>query len=128
MYQKRAAILGLVIMASVGSPKASASDCDDLIARHMIGEAMLAAQFVALAENGGMAPSEINAALKNISENSAFRSSGSPTQPGTHTLQTPALILRLAPTPRINPSVTISGSARWSAESRNSGAQKARNR
>ena len=29
---------------------------------------MLAAQFVALAENGGMAPSEINAALKNISE------------------------------------------------------------
>jgi len=34
----------------------------------MIGEAMLAAQFVALAENGGMAPSEINAALKNISE------------------------------------------------------------
>jgi hypothetical protein len=103
MYQKRAAILGLVIMASVGSPKASASDCDDLIARHMIGEAMLAAQFVALAENGGMAPSEINAALKNISENSAFRNSGSPTQPGTRTLQTPALILRLAPTPRINP-------------------------
>jgi hypothetical protein len=36
MYQKRAAILRLVIMASVGSPKASASDCDDLIARHMI--------------------------------------------------------------------------------------------
>jgi hypothetical protein len=36
MYQKRAAILGLVIMASVGSPKASAADSDDLIARHMI--------------------------------------------------------------------------------------------
>jgi hypothetical protein len=34
---------------------------------------MLAAQFVALAENGGMAPSEINAALKNISENSAIQ-------------------------------------------------------
>jgi hypothetical protein len=91
MYQKRAAILGLVIMASVGSPKASASDCDDLIARHMIGEAMLAAQFVALAENGGMAPSEINAALKNISENSAIQEF-CPTQPGTRTLQTPALI------------------------------------
>jgi hypothetical protein len=39
----------------------------------MIGEAMLAAQFVALAENGGMAPAEINAALKNISENSAIQ-------------------------------------------------------
>jgi hypothetical protein len=39
----------------------------------MIGEAMLAAQLVALAENGGMAPSEINAALKNISDNSAIQ-------------------------------------------------------
>ena len=72
MYNKCAAILGLVCMASAGSPDAKASDCDDLIARHMVGEALLAAQFVARAEKGGMAPPDINAALKNISENSAI--------------------------------------------------------
>lgn len=72
MYRKRAALLGLLIIASAAGSKASANDCDDLIARHMVGEAMLAAQFVALAEKAGMAPSEINATLKNISENSAI--------------------------------------------------------
>jgi hypothetical protein len=72
MYQKCAALLGLLIIASAGSSKASANDCDDLIGRHMAGEAMLAAQFVALAEKAGMAPSEINATLKKISENSAI--------------------------------------------------------
>src|SRR5947209_5070838 len=72
MYQKCAALLGLLIIASASSSKASANDCDDLIGRHMAGEAMLAAQFVALAEKAGMAPSEINATLKKISENSAI--------------------------------------------------------
>jgi hypothetical protein len=86
MYQKRAAILGLVIMASVGSPKASASDCDDLIARHMIGEAMLAAQ----------CRSE-----EHIRE---LRDSGIlPDTAGHAYLTNTGLDLRLAPTPRINP-------------------------
>ena len=72
MYRKCAALLGLLIIASAGSSRARANDCDDLIGRHMAGEAMLAAQFVALAEKAGMAPSEINATLKKISENSAI--------------------------------------------------------
>ena len=39
---------------------------EDIIARHMVGEAMLAAQFVAAAEKSGMRPARINAVLKDI--------------------------------------------------------------
>jgi hypothetical protein len=39
----------------------------------MVGEALLAAHFVALAEKSGMAPSEINTILKSISEKSAIQ-------------------------------------------------------
>jgi hypothetical protein len=49
-----------------------AADCEDLIARHMVGEAMLAAQFVAAAEWHDMTPGEINAALTDIVANSAI--------------------------------------------------------
>ena len=45
---------------------------EDLIARHMVGEAMLAAQFVAAAERNGMTANSINAALKDIVANSAI--------------------------------------------------------
>jgi hypothetical protein len=48
-----------------------AADCETAIARHMVGQALLAAHFVALAEKSGMAPSEINAILKDVSERSA---------------------------------------------------------
>jgi hypothetical protein len=36
-----------------------AADYEDIIARHMVGEALLAADLVALAEKAGMKPSEI---------------------------------------------------------------------
>ena len=49
-----------------------AADCEDVIARHMVGEAMLAAQFVAAAEWNSMTPGEINAALTDIVANSAI--------------------------------------------------------
>jgi hypothetical protein len=39
----------------------------------MVGEALLAAHFVALAEKTGMTPSEINAILKSIAEKSAVQ-------------------------------------------------------
>jgi adenylate cyclase len=48
------------------------STIEDLIARHMVGEAMLAAQFVAAAERNGMTASSVNAALKEIAANSAI--------------------------------------------------------
>jgi hypothetical protein len=39
----------------------------------MVGQALLAAQFVALAERSGMKPAEINAVLKGIAEKSAIQ-------------------------------------------------------
>src|SRR5205085_2342721 len=45
----------------------------DTIARHMVGEALLAAHFVALAEKAGMTPGEINAVLKSVAEKSAIQ-------------------------------------------------------
>ena len=41
-----------------------AAECEDTVARHMVGQALLAAHFVALAEKAGMTPGEINAILK----------------------------------------------------------------
>ena len=49
-----------------------ASECDDVIGRHMAGQAMLAAQFVAAAEKGGMTASQMNAVLKDVAANSAI--------------------------------------------------------
>ena len=49
-----------------------AADCDEVIGRHMVGQAMLAAHFVASAEKAGMTAHQINAVLKAIAENSAI--------------------------------------------------------
>jgi hypothetical protein len=53
-------------------PVAQASECDEVVGRHMAGQAMLAAQFIASAEKGGMTADQINAVLKNIAANSAI--------------------------------------------------------
>ena len=65
------ALTFFLYMLCPGTSTLKAATCDDTIARHMVGQALLAAQFVALAERVGMTPSEINAILKNISERSA---------------------------------------------------------
>lgn len=59
------------LLSGTSAPRAA--DCEDTIARHMIAEALLAAQFVAFAEKAGMTPSEINATLKSIAEKSAIQ-------------------------------------------------------
>jgi hypothetical protein len=51
---------------------AQAADCDEITSRHMVGQAMLVAQFVAAAERGGMAPAQINNVLGKIADNSAI--------------------------------------------------------
>jgi adenylate cyclase len=63
----------LVCLSAVctGGSTVRAADCADIIARHMVGEALLAAHLVALAEKAGMKPAEINATLKSIAEKSA---------------------------------------------------------
>ena len=70
-------LLGSVIcvylaLFSAASPSRAAG-CEDTIARHMVGEAMLAAQFVAAAEKNGMTADAINAALKDIAGKSAIQ-------------------------------------------------------
>jgi hypothetical protein len=56
-----------------GASASRADDCEDTIARHMVGEALLAAHFVALAEKQGMTTGEIDAILKSIAEKSAIQ-------------------------------------------------------
>jgi hypothetical protein len=70
MHGKRAAIVGFALCSvSVG---VRAAECDEIISRHMTGQAMLAAEFVAAAEKGGMAPAQINGVLKNVAASSAI--------------------------------------------------------
>ena len=56
-----------------GATPLKAADCEDTLSRHMVGEALLAAHFVALAEKTGMTPDAINTILKSISEQSAIQ-------------------------------------------------------
>ena len=58
--------------ALAGSAGAGASDAEEIVARHMVGEALLAAHLVAIAEQAGMTPAEINAILKDVAEKSAI--------------------------------------------------------
>lgn len=58
--------------ATSAPPTPAAPSNEDIVARHMVGEAMLAAQFVAAAEKSGMRPARINAILKDIASKSAI--------------------------------------------------------
>jgi hypothetical protein len=73
MHLTRNLAMLLVALSAVctGSSTVRAADCEDIIARHMVGEALLAAHYVALAEKLGLKPAEINATLKSIAEKSA---------------------------------------------------------
>ena len=66
------AVLTAFLLAYGLAKSAQASECDEVIGRHMAGQAMLAAQFVASAEKGGMTADQINAVLKDIAANSAI--------------------------------------------------------
>ena len=48
------------------------TDAEDIVAQHMVGEALLAAHLVAIAERAGMSPAEIKAILKNVAAKSAI--------------------------------------------------------
>jgi len=67
-------IFATVLMACLCafSTPIRAADCDEVIARHMVGQAMLAAHFVAVAEKGGMTADQINAVLRDIAAHSAI--------------------------------------------------------
>ena len=62
----------LLVGLAAGGEAARAADCEEVFAKYMVGQAMLAANYVAAAEKAGLKPAEINTALKNISAKSAI--------------------------------------------------------
>ena len=74
---QKSKIFGSILLACAllctGASPSRAADCEDKIARHMVGEAMLAAQFVAAAEKNGMTTVGINAILKEVADKSAVQ-------------------------------------------------------
>jgi hypothetical protein len=72
MYRNRAPAILVTVLACFTNTSSRAAECDDLIARHMIGQAMLAAQFVAVAEKVGMTPAQINGILNTVTGSSAI--------------------------------------------------------
>ena len=63
--------VALALLCISGSTSSQArADCEDALARHMVGEALLAAHLVALAEKTAMKPDQINAILQSISKDS----------------------------------------------------------
>jgi hypothetical protein len=73
MIRRLVAMLALLTMVGTGSSPVRAAGCEELVGHLMVGEALLAAQFVALAEKAGMKPGEINAILKNVAEKSGVQ-------------------------------------------------------
>lgn len=68
---RRVWLLGLVVgLLASGGGSARAADCEATIGKYMIGQALLAANYVAAAEKAGLKPAAINAALKDIAANS----------------------------------------------------------
>ena len=72
MHRIRVPAILVAVLACFTNTSSRAAECDDLIARHMIGQAMLAAQFVAVAEKAGMLPAQINSVLSTVTGNSAI--------------------------------------------------------
>ena len=72
MHRNRVPAILVAVLACFTNTSSRAAECDDLIARHMIGQAMLAAQFVAVAEKAGMMPAQINGVLGTIAGSSAI--------------------------------------------------------
>jgi uncharacterized protein YfiM (DUF2279 family) len=72
MHRNRTPAILVAVLACLTNSGLRAAECDDLIARHMIGEAMLAAQFVAVAEKAGMTPAQINGGLSTVAGSSAI--------------------------------------------------------
>ncbi len=72
MYHNRALAILVAVLACFTNTSSRAAECDDLIARHMIGQAMLAAQLVAVAEKAGMTPAQINSVLNTVTGSSAI--------------------------------------------------------
>jgi len=73
MIRALVAMLLLLFLFCIGTTRLLAADCEDAVAKQMLGEALLAAHFVAVAEKVGMTPREINTILQSISAKSGIQ-------------------------------------------------------
>ena len=62
----------LILSLSIAACEEDEASVEDLLTRHMVGEAMLAAHFVAVAERAGMGAAEIDSVLSDIASKSAI--------------------------------------------------------
>ena len=73
MSGRRRPLMGLVVVGLLALVRpALAVDCEAIVAKYMVGQALLAANYVAAAEKAGLKPAEINAALKDIAARSSI--------------------------------------------------------
>ena len=74
MHQVRNLAVVAIVAAgtAIGGNAPCAADAEDVVAQHMVGEALLAAHLVAIAEEVGMSPGEIKVILKDVAEKSAI--------------------------------------------------------
>ncbi len=74
MIMRRVVVLfAFVCLFLSGTLGVRAASCEDVIARHMVGEALLTANLVSAAEKAGTPARTINAIFKGIAENSAIQ-------------------------------------------------------
>ncbi len=66
------ATMFLVSSACMFGPAAQADEVEEVIAQHMVAEALLVAHLVAVAERSGMGRDEIKAILREVAERSAI--------------------------------------------------------
>jgi len=76
-------IICVYVAMLAGAPGVRAAGCEDTIARHMVGEAMLAAQFVAAAEKNGVTTEGSTGFSRTLPPNPPLRNSGLPILPAT---------------------------------------------
>jgi hypothetical protein len=68
----RRSLAAAALAALLVAGPAQASSLEEVVGRHMVAQARLAAHLVAVAEGGGMAPEAINAILVDVAERSAI--------------------------------------------------------
>jgi hypothetical protein len=103
MHHCRAPAILAVVLACFTNSSPRAAECDDLIARHMIGQAMLAAQFVAAAEKAGMMIAQINGVLKTVAASSAIEEFWITDSAGHAYLTNTGIDFRFSPDPAQQP-------------------------
>ena len=69
---KTAAVFGLCLALSGVLTASKVSAADDAVSKHMVGQAMLTAHFIAAALKAGMSKDDINAALTRVAAGSAI--------------------------------------------------------